>query len=129
MLNSLILFCLIVLPAHLLADTQELIPIKGDANSEIKVVMYGDYQCPFTQRGNAIIMALLKETQNSFALSIKHFPLSFHDNAYYAAKVAICSGQQDKFWEMHDLIFLLKNSEVSPKNLNKFGNYSGPLKK
>ncbi len=33
-------------------------------------------------------------------------PLSIHDNAEIAAEAAECAGQQGKFWEMHDQIFL-----------------------
>jgi protein-disulfide isomerase len=35
-----------------------------------------------------------------------NFPLSFHDQATQAAEAAACAGQQGKFWEMHDQLYL-----------------------
>jgi protein-disulfide isomerase len=35
----------------------------------------------------------------------RDFPLNFHKNALNAAMAASCSGDQGKYWEMHDLIF------------------------
>jgi protein-disulfide isomerase len=36
----------------------------------------------------------------------KDFPLPNHDEAPKAAEAAHCAGEQDKYWEMHDRIFL-----------------------
>ena len=36
----------------------------------------------------------------------RHFPLlSIHDKAQITAEAAEAAGAQDKFWEMHDLLF------------------------
>ena len=35
----------------------------------------------------------------------KHMPLSFHKNAPAAHAAAEAARMQDKFWEMHDLLF------------------------
>ncbi len=35
----------------------------------------------------------------------RDFPLSFHKDALNAAMAASCAGEQEKYWEMHDLIF------------------------
>ena len=35
-----------------------------------------------------------------------NFPIvQIHPNAGNASLVAVCAGQQGKFWEMHDLLF------------------------
>ena len=40
----------------------------------------------------------------------RHFPLQeSHPHAYIAALAAEAAGRQDKFWEMHDLIFEHQN--------------------
>ena len=36
----------------------------------------------------------------------KDFPLPNHEEAPKAAEAAHCAGEQDKYWEMHDRIFL-----------------------
>ena len=35
----------------------------------------------------------------------RDFPLNFHQNAQKAAEAAECAGEQDKYWEMHDVLF------------------------
>ena len=35
----------------------------------------------------------------------RHYPLSIHDKAALSAQGAEAAGRQDKFWEMHDLLF------------------------
>ena len=40
------------------------------------------------------------------SLAFVHFPiLQIHPNAGNASAVAICAGEQGKFWPMHDLLF------------------------
>jgi len=34
----------------------------------------------------------------------RDFPLGFHSDAVPAAVAANCAGEQDKYWEMHDLL-------------------------
>lgn len=36
------------------------------------------------------------------------FPLAFHKKAQKAAEAANCAGKQDKYWEMHDILFASK---------------------
>ena len=46
----------------------------------------------------------------------RHFPLPQHKNAKLAATVAEAAGKQDKFWEMHDLIFQNQSDWSEEKN-------------
>lgn len=38
-----------------IAESEGNIPERGEVGSLVKIEMYGDYQCPFTQRANATI--------------------------------------------------------------------------
>jgi cyclophilin family peptidyl-prolyl cis-trans isomerase len=53
------------------------------------------------------VLALLQsEYPEDVRLVYRHFPLmSIHDKAALAAQAADAAGLQDKFWEMHDLLF------------------------
>ncbi len=48
---------------------------------------------------------LVKEFPDQVRFVYRHFPLSSHDKAQLAAQAAEAAGLQDKFWEMHDLLF------------------------
>lgn len=121
MLKAVFLSFLILTSLNSYADTTiESIPTKGNLSSVVNVTMFGDYQCPYTQEGNATINQLLSEGPNNFAFSFRHFPLSFHEHARYASKSAICSSEQGKFWKMNDLIFSLDYDDFNPANIKKF---------
>ena len=46
------------------------------------------------------------------------FPLPMHGQAMKASEAALCAGDQDKFWEMHDRLFANQNA-LSPEALSK----------
>ena len=79
---------------------------QGNEQAAIKVVEYGDYQCPHCGTAYPII----KEIQSTFGDQIlfvfRNFPLQeSHRYANIAAQAAEAAGKQGKFWEMHDAIF------------------------
>jgi protein-disulfide isomerase len=49
----------------------------------------------------------------------KDFPLAMHNNAQKAAEAARCAGEQDKYWEYHDILFA-NTSALEITNLKKF---------
>jgi protein-disulfide isomerase len=80
--------------------------IQGENTAPLELVEYGDYQCPHCGRAYPII----KNLQQSFGVDLKfvfrNFPLSeSHPDAFNAALAAEAAGLQQKFWEMHDVIF------------------------
>ena len=85
---------------------------RGNPNSLVQVIMTGDYQCPFTKRGYETINELLKDDQAAFYLTYKNMPLDFHDYALKAARIAICSDEQNKFWETSDELFKLQDKKM-----------------
>lgn len=44
----------------------------------------------------------------------KDYPLPNHPNAPKAAEAAHCAGEQDKYWQMHDLIFANQQAMAVP---------------
>jgi protein-disulfide isomerase len=46
------------------------------------------------------------------------FPLPMHAQAMKASEAALCAGDQDKFWEMHDHLFANQNA-LDPEALLK----------
>ena len=79
--------------------------VEGAAKPEVKVVEFGDFQCP----GCAALYPILNETinqTNSFVqFTFKEYPLSQHNKARLAAEGAEAAGKQGKFWQMHDVLY------------------------
>ena len=99
-------------------------PVKGNASAKITIIEFSDFQCPFCQRGAAVIEQVMEAYPKDVKLAFKNYPLPFHDKAKGAAMAAYAAQQQGKFWEMHDLLF--KNQgDLSEESYLK---YAGELK-
>jgi protein-disulfide isomerase len=80
----------------------------GDPNAPLKLVEYGDFQCPHCARFWRETEAELVETY--VATGKVHFEyrsvgLFLGPESAQAAEAAYCAGDQEKFWDMHDTIF------------------------
>ena len=60
---------------------------------------------------------VLDKYPDSVKIVFKHYPLSFHKQALPAALAAMAAGEQGKFWEYHDELFLNQNSLSNEKYL------------
>ena len=80
--------------------------IQGNKNAPIELVQYGDYQCPHCGHAFPIIKSIQKKLGNNLKFVFRNFPLSeVHPNAVNAAVAAEAASAQNKFWEMHDVIY------------------------
>lgn len=90
----------------------------GNIRAGITLVEYGDYQCPYCGRAHPLIKRLLKEKGDVVHFVFRNFPLQeIHPMAYAAALAAEAAAGQDKFWEMHDLIFERQHELNTPRLL------------
>jgi len=95
-------------------------PTMGRVDAPVTIVEFSDYQCPFCQRFFSTTLAALK-TQYIDAGKVRYVfrdsPLDqLHPFARKAAEAAHCAGEQNKYWEMHDVLF--KNSKaLAPTHL------------
>lgn len=78
---------------------------KGPDDAKVTLIEFSDFQCPYCERSTALVDQLLEAYPNDLRFVYKNYPLAFHKQALPAAKAAIAAGKQDKFWEMHDIIF------------------------
>lgn len=80
-------------------------PVRGAPDGKVTLVEFSDFQCPYSQRAQAVIQQLLEAFPNDLKHVYKNFPLSFHKRAMPAAQACLAAGLQGKFWEMHALVF------------------------
>jgi protein-disulfide isomerase len=80
--------------------------IWGSVEAVIEFVEYGDFQCPYCGKAYPIIKRIKEELQQTVKVIFRNFPLSkIHPQAKGAAVAAEAAARQDKFWEMHDMLF------------------------
>ncbi len=78
----------------------------GSPDAPHTLLEYGDYECPYSRLGYRFSQMLLKEYNENLNFTFRNFPIrKKHPNAQLAAEAALCAGAQDRFWEMHDLLF------------------------
>src|SRR3990172_12277777 len=50
----------------------------GDGNAPVKIVEFGDFQCPACQSAAPIVKKVLEKNKEKVYLVFRHFPLSIH---------------------------------------------------
>ncbi len=83
-------------------DNAESPRLKG-ASSTISIVEFADFECPACGAMHPIFKQLLKAYGNKITFVYRNFPI--HENADQFAIAALAAGKQNKFWEMHDMMF------------------------
>jgi protein-disulfide isomerase len=99
-----------------LDDPQELVALAqpvtlGNPDAPIKIMEFGDYQCPscrfFQQQIKPRIdLTYIKDGHAQFVFF--DFPLSIHPHAFLAARAARCAGDQggsEPYFKYHDALF------------------------
>lgn len=69
--------------------------------SEVRVVEFSEYQCPFCRRQHKALAALAR-SGGVPGVVFRHLPLPIHPAAEGAARSAICAEQQGRFLALHD---------------------------
>lgn len=77
----------------------------GPATAAVTIVEFGDYECPFCKQVEGPIRAVLGAFPGDVSLVYRHFPLSYHEHAYKAARIAECAAAQGRFSEAHRMLF------------------------
>jgi protein-disulfide isomerase len=78
---------------------------RGPLSAEVVLIQYGDYECPYSALLARDLDLLKEEFRDSLCHVYRHFP-EFSEIAALASEAA---GEQNKFWEVHGLLF--ENSE------------------
>lgn len=99
--------------------------VHGTPEARYTLVEYGDYECPGCGQLFLVIRELYNRLQDDICLVFRHYPLSgAHPHAQQAAESAEAAGAQDRFWEMHDLLFE-NQAALATKNLYQYAEKLG----
>jgi protein-disulfide isomerase len=80
-------------------------PVRGNSSAPVTIVEFSDYQCPFCARVNPTLAKIRETYGDRVKIVFKDYPLPNHPQAPKAAEAARCAGEQNKYWEMHDVMF------------------------
>jgi protein-disulfide isomerase len=81
--------------------------VEGNTSSKVKLVEYGDYQCPVCGLYYTTVKQVVEKYNDKIAFQFRNLPLpSLHPNAFSAARAAEAAGKQGKYWEMHDQLYV-----------------------
>ena len=70
------------------------------------IVEYGDYECPYSRMAYREIEVVERRPDTDLRFAFRHFPLvEIHPHALAASAAAEAAALQDRFWDMHDLLF------------------------
>lgn len=88
-------------------------PSKGPANAPVTIVEFSDFECPYCGGLFPTMQRIEGTYKDKIRIVYRQFPLNnIHPRAQKAAEAALCANDQDKFWQLHDAMF------VDQKNLS-----------
>ncbi len=82
--------------------------VYGSDSASVEITEFADFECGFCASFATVQMPDVKSrliATGRVRWRFVHFPLPMHRNAPEAHLAAACAGRQNRFWEMHDVIY------------------------
>lgn len=97
-------------PEHMIGEEVEHVdirnaPTRGPANAPVTLVVFSDFQCPFSGKFAGVLDQIEQEYPGKLRLAFKHRPLPIHKQARVAARASLAAHAQGKFWEYQAELF------------------------
>jgi predicted DsbA family dithiol-disulfide isomerase len=80
-------------------------PVRGNPRAPVTILEFSDFQCPYCVRARPSVARVREVYGDQVRFAFRHYPLDFHAQAEKAGEATACAGEQQKFWEMHDLLW------------------------
>lgn len=79
--------------------------IRGPVDAPLTLVEYLDYECGFCARASGVGEELRAFFGDRLRYVPRHLPLTIHPHAELSAIAVEAAARQDRYWEMHDVLF------------------------
>ncbi len=80
--------------------------VQGKGTTGVVLVEYGDFQCPACGAYYPIVKQVKQKFGDQITFQFRNFPLiQIHQNAMAAHRAAEAANKQNKFFEMHDMLY------------------------
>lgn len=96
----------------------------GNKDAALKVIIFGDFQCPYSKAFYEAAMKVFPDYKDKIAFVQKNLPLSFHSQARNAAMAALCAGKQGRYWEMATALYANQQTWGTGKDFTSFVPYA-----
>ena len=100
-------------PEKYFLDTSKGSPILGSEDAPVRIIEFGDYQCPFCKRWNENTKPLIEQNYiNTGKVSMVYVDLAIigpDSNTVHAG--SYCAEDQGLYWEYHDYIYANQGHE------------------
>jgi protein-disulfide isomerase len=84
---------------------------RGPLDADVVILEFGDFECPACSHfATSILSPIMRKYPDHVAHVFRHWPLDYHRMALPAAEAAECAGQQGRFFEFHDALFVMRDS-------------------
>jgi protein-disulfide isomerase len=108
----------------------------GESDAPVQVIVFSDFTCPACRNFNLLVEPQLKSellasgdvrfTYYDYVLAMQ--PTGAHRHGFIAARAARCAGDQDRFWEMHDVLFARQQEwSLASSPVDRFVEYAGSI--
>jgi len=100
----------------------------GNKDSEVKVVVFSDFQCSHCQSFYKSFREVMKEFEDQAFFNLKQLSLEINPRSEGAALASFCALEQEKFWEYADKLYSDQVRWVNSATNQVFKNYASSLK-
>lgn len=103
--------------------------VEGEGKKGVTLVEYGDFQCPACTAYHPLVKQVVEKYKTDITFQFVNFPLvQLHPNAMAAHRAAEAAGMQNKYWEMHDMLYERATEWNSANNASSiFQGYAAQL--
>lgn len=99
-------------------DIPEVAMSKGSSEAPVTLVEFADFECGYCRRVHPVVERLLSEYGDALRYTFVDYPLEMHKRAIPASVAARCADDQDKFWEYHENLMVMRG-DLSDEDLKK----------
>ena len=93
--------------------------VRGPSSGRV-IVEYGDYECPYSREAYRHIQRVESRWDGGVRFAFRHFPLTeIHPHALAASAAAEAAARQERFWNMHELLFR-RQQELEDDDLRRY---------
>jgi protein-disulfide isomerase len=79
--------------------------VRGEASAPVTLEEFGDFECPPCGKIAEALLQVEKDYGSKLRVIFRQFPLAMHAHAEEAAFASEAAARQNRFWEMHDLLY------------------------